>query len=130
MKKLIFPLMLALAGLSCKHVHAASAAIAIRQDDTAGYHKFRMEADKQIKENEQKIAELKAKKKEGTKEVAEKYNKKVAELEEKNKEMRNRINNYNADKKGQKWDAFKHEFNRDMKELGQALRDLGKDNVK
>lgn len=101
-----------------------------QQSDTSGYAKFRADAQKEIRENEKRIAELKAKKKEGTQEVADKYNKKVAGLEEKNNELKDRMNNYNAKDKNQKWDSFRREFNRDMKELGQALRDLGKDNVK
>lgn len=119
-----------LAGTAYCHAAAKPESQVKQQDDTSGYHKFRMRAQEQIRENEQKISELRKKTKEGAQDAVDKFNKRVAELEEKNKELRLRIDNYDSNKKGQKWEAFRREFDRDMKELGQALRDLGKDNVK
>ena len=130
MKKIMFSIVIWMAGAAYCHAAAADVNVAVRQDDTSGYHKFKARAQEQIRENEQKISELKKKKKEDTQEIVEKYNKRVAELEEKNAELRSRIANYDTNKKGQKWDTFRREFDRDMKELGQALNDLGKDNVK
>lgn len=91
---------------------------------------FKADADAKIKKNDDRIAELKAKKREGTKEVQDKYNKKVADIERKNAELRDRINNYNGETTNEKWNSFKREFNHDMKELGTSIKDIGKDNVK
>lgn len=126
----MLPIVMLLAGAAYCHAAASETSLAVRQDDTSGYHKFRMRAQEQIRENEQKISELKKKAKEGKQEAVDKFNKRVAELEEKNTELRTRIDNYDTNKKEQKWEVFRREFDRDMKELGQALRDLGKDNVK
>jgi hypothetical protein len=99
-------------------------------EDTTGYKKFKEDADKKIKENEKRIAELKKEKREGTQEVKDKYNKKVADLEQRNMELKKRMNDYTYDNNNSKWNQFKREFNHDMKELGHALKDIGKDNVK
>ena len=130
MKKIITSLMLIAAFFGCSAAFAQTKTEVTVKTDTSGYAKFRADAHKQIEENEKRIAELKAKKREGKQEVDEKYNKRVAELEQKNNDLKTRMNNYNANDKNQKWDAFKREFNHDMKELGQALKDVGKDNVK
>lgn len=100
------------------------------QSDTSGYKAFRADMEKKIDENDKKIAELKAKKHEGTQEVKDKYNKKVSDLEQKNKDLRKRITEYKETNDKSKWESFKREFKHDMKEMGQSLKDLGKDNVK
>jgi TolA-binding protein len=102
----------------------------LQSDTLSDYKTFKAEMDKKIRENDKRIADLKAKKQEGTQEVKDKYNKRVAELEQKNKDLKKRINDYKDTKDESKWQSFKREFNHDMKELGQSLRDLGKDNVK
>jgi hypothetical protein len=43
--------------------------------------------------------------------------------------MKDKMNGYKAEGKD-KWENFKTEFNHDMDELGNALSDLGKNNVK
>ncbi len=98
------------------------------QSDTSGYAKFKAEVEEKIRENEKKIAELKARKQEGKQEVIDKYNKKVADVEKRNAELKQRMANYKS--ADSKWDAFRREFNHDMKELGAALKDIGTNNVK
>jgi Tfp pilus assembly protein PilE len=46
--------------------------------------------------------------------------KKIAELEAKNKDMEKRMDDYQADGK-ENWEAFKSEFGKDMDELGNAF---------
>ncbi|GAA4461296.1 hypothetical protein GCM10023093_05700 [Nemorincola caseinilytica] len=79
--------------------------------------------------NNRTIDELKANVDKQRKEAREEYRQKVAALEEKNRELKARMSDYKADGKD-KWENFKTEFNRDMDNLGQALSDLGKNNVK
>src|ERR1700741_2038982 len=97
----------------------------MQNDSLEDYKKYKKETEKKILENEKKIADLKIKKLDGTKEENERYTKKVAALEEKNRELKKRINDY-PNSKNAKWDSFKREFNHDMDELGKALKDLGK----
>jgi len=52
--------------------------------------------------------------------------KKIDALEQKNRDMRNRIAAY--EKSQSDWESFKREFNHDMDELGQAFKDLTVDN--
>jgi len=50
-------------------------------------------------------------------------------FERKNEELRDRLET--QEREGQeKWENFKKEFNHDIDELGQAIKDLFKDNVK
>lgn len=79
--------------------------------------------------NNRTIDELKANIDKQRKEAKEEYKKKIAELEEKNMELKNKMADYKADGKD-KWEKFKAEFNHDMDELGNALADLGRNNVK
>lgn len=73
--------------------------------------------------NNKSIAEFNARTSNEKKELQAEYQKKIAELEQKNSDMKKRMDEYKADSKEQ-WDAFKAEFNRDMDELGIALKDL------
>jgi hypothetical protein len=98
-------------------------------DSAADYQKFKTESEVKIKENQEKIAELRAKKSNDSKEIRAKYDKKVLALEEKNNELRNKIRK-SGDTKSSNWASFKREFNHDMEELGHAFKDLGVNNTK
>lgn len=54
------------------------------------------------------------------------YEKRIITLQEKNMEMRARLDNY--EKSQSDWESFKREFNHDMDELGQSLKDITVDN--
>lgn len=94
------------------------------------YKKYRTEQEQKIRENEKIIAELKTKKNQVKKEKLTNYENKINELEKKNNELRKKILVNYKDQGVNKWDSFKKEFNHDMDELGQSLKDLFKDNVK
>ena|GEM_PF-94811 len=93
------------------------------------YQKFKLENENEILDNEKKINELKEKKINVKKEEKVRYNEKITELEQKNNELKSKINTYQFQSKD-KWESFKKEFNHDMNDLGQAIKDLFKDNVK
>ena len=59
--------------------------------DSASYEIFKKEAEKQINENQQKIALLKAKELSSSMRVNKKFNKKILALEIKNNKLRKRI---------------------------------------
>jgi hypothetical protein len=93
------------------------------------YNKFKVESEQRMLDNEFKIAELKATKIKLKKEAKAEYDKTIADLEQKNSNMRTKLNEYKEEGKD-KWESFKREFNHDMDELGRALKDLANNNVK
>lgn len=103
------------------------------ENTTADYNKeydeFKRETDERTTENDRKIEEYNKKIEGEKKEAKAAYKEKVAALDQKNKEMKERAHNYKGEG-GDKWESFKREFNHDMDELGNALRDLGRDNKK
>lgn len=119
-------------GFSQENKQAANARKDLREaklDSADDYNRFKKEAEATIKENENKISELKAKKSDATKEEKEKYNKKVQALEQKNKNMKIKIESASKTKT-EMWASFKREFNHDIDEIGKAIRDIAKDNTK
>ena len=99
-----------------------------KQDDD--YKKYRTEQEQKIHENEKVIAELKTKKSQVKKEKLTNYENKINELEKKNNELRKKIIVNYKDQGVSKWESFKKEFNHDMDELGQSLKNLFKYNLK
>jgi len=89
---------------------------------------FRNESELQIKANEVRITELNVKMKKPGEIFDALYEKKIANLELQNKEMRARLIAY--EKRNSNWETFKREFNHDMNAIGQALNDLTVDNKK
>jgi hypothetical protein len=82
---------------------------------------FRNESELKIKVNEIRITELNVKmKKPG--EIFDAYEKKRTNLEQQNREMWARLVAY--EKSQTNWESFKREFNHDMHEIGQAMKDL------
>lgn len=100
-----------------------------KADSAADFQAFKKDAEVKINENNKKIAVLKAKKASDNKETNEKYNKKVAALQVKNTELKDKIDRCDETKTSM-WTSFKKEFNHDMEELGKAFKDIGVDNEK
>ena len=82
-----------------------------------------------IARNEERIAQLREKKKSSGKGMDEMYQMRIETLEKRNAELKEKINNYEGSDKA-KWEEFKREFNHDMDELGKSIKELGEDNVK
>src|SRR4030042_3477760 len=85
--------------------------------------KFKRASVERISNNEKIIAEFKARLAKGEKVTKAKYEKTVAELEQKNNDLKKKLENY-MDEGQDKWTSFKNEFNHDMDELGLAIKDL------
>jgi hypothetical protein len=94
-----------------------------KADSVADFLKLKQEAETTISKNKEKIAALKAKKSDTTKETNEKYNKKVLALEQKNNALKRKIDECNTTKTDA-WSSFKLGFNRDMNALGDALTNM------
>ena len=94
----------------------------------AEWNAYKIEALEKINKNDIRIAELKEKKEKSGKLLDPMYEKRIENLEQKNKELRTKIDAYETEQSD--WETFKREFNHDMNELGNALQDFNKDNKK
>lgn len=88
---------------------------------------FRQRSNEQIASNRREIAEFNARAENEKKQIKADYKERIAELERQNSEMEMKMNGYRAES-SDNWENFKTEFNRDMDQLGSALRDLTVDN--
>lgn len=100
-----------------------------KKDSTDDYTAFKKDAEQDIADNKKTIAELRAKKWNSTAQSKAKYDTKIATLERKNNQLQKDINTANHTNQSN-WTSFKREFKHDMNELGNALKDIGKNNVK
>lgn len=90
---------------------------------------FKKSGDSIVDKNDARIAELKLKMKKTGNSVDAKYEENLAALEQKNKDLKAKMKDYKNDANAD-WQSFKTEFNHDMDELGNALKDLTVDNKK
>jgi uncharacterized protein HemX len=96
----------------------------VRREATAEeWNEFKSETDLKIEKNETRIAELKEKIKKQGKSLDALYEKKVDQLEQKNRDLKAKMETY-GESKHSDWESFKREFNHDMDELGAAFKDL------
>lgn len=101
---------------------------AVKVANTKEWQEFKSEFEAKIQDNEIRIFELKEKMKKSGKAMDEVFAQRIETLEQKNKDLRIRIANF--DQSQTDWESFKREFNHDMDELGKALKDLTVDNKK
>lgn len=83
---------------------------------------FKLDAEAKIKANEIRIAGIREKMKTSGKAPDAIYQTKIDLLEQQNKNMTARIEAYT--KTQSDWEEFKREFNHDMDQLGEALKDI------
>jgi len=89
-------------------------------EDMANYRIVKQE---EIDANVKLIVDYKKQIEKDKKEVRIENQKKVEELEKRNTDLKNKIDNYNET--GQdKWENFKNEFNRDFNELKESIKNL------
>lgn len=89
---------------------------------------FKSDSEVKIKENETRIAEIKAKMMKPGKALDSMYQKRINALEEKNNNLRIKVNTYETNQSD--WESFKREYNHDMDEIGNGFKDLTIDNKK
>jgi hypothetical protein len=90
---------------------------------------YRSATQQKLIANEKLITDYKAKIAIEKKEIKAKHETELARLVKKNNDLKTKLDNYN-EVDNTKWEAFKTEFNHDMDELGNALKDLTVKNVK
>lgn len=83
---------------------------------------FKTDAEAKIKNNEIRIEELTVQMNKPGQVFDDLYKNRIEELEQQNRELQNRIDAY--DKSHTDWEKFKREFNHDMDELGEALKNI------
>ena len=100
-----------------------SDSVKVQQDTISMYQKFINESEVRINTNEKHIAEIKAKIATEKKEQKAGYEKKLAQLEQKNQALKTKIIDY-KDKQISDWDNTQLEFRKDLDELGTAIADF------
>lgn len=90
---------------------------------------FKNSGDSIIRINDLRIAGLKLKIKKTGDAVDTKYQENIEILEQKNKDVKVKMNVYKNDVNSD-WKSFKREFKHDTDEIGKALKDLTVDNKK
>jgi len=91
------------------------------------FQKFKKESQATIRNNEKKISDIKRKfSKFSSREKAE-YQRNLRIVEQKNAKLKRQLSNY-REKQQDKWMSFKRDFNRDLNEVGESLRDFKVEN--
>lgn len=109
-----------------KDAEAKAAAAKLKADDE--WKLFKVESETKIADNDRTIADLREKMKSSGKKMSIEYAKNIDTLEAKSKALRTKIETYDTAQSD--WEAFKREFNHDMDEIGNALKDLTVNNKK
>jgi hypothetical protein len=83
---------------------------------------FKIDADAKIQKNEAEIAQLKISFKKSGKELDENYVANIKALEQKNKEISAKVNDYETSQSD--WAVFRRTFDSDMESIDNAIKDL------
>jgi septal ring factor EnvC (AmiA/AmiB activator) len=83
----------------------------------------RKQTAEKIEANNQSLADFKVRIAHEKKETKAEYHKKMAELEQKNSDMKKKMDDYKADGK-ENWEKFKAGFNNEMDALGIEFKEL------
>ncbi|MDR6844391.1 hypothetical protein [Flavobacterium granuli] len=91
------------------------------------WQEFKDATSVKIEENNARIAELKLKIKKTGKDIDKAYQRNIDTIEQKNKNLKAKLDTYKNDVDSD-WQSFKREFNHDMDELGESLKDFTENN--
>lgn len=106
-----------------------SLTVARKEATAEEWEAFKSQTDSVINYNEVRIAELKLKMEKTGKSLDAKYKDNIDALERKNRDLKAKTATYKSERSAD-WQSFKREFNHDMDEIGQAIKDLTVDNKK
>ena len=87
------------------------------------WKEFKESTNDMIRKNENRIAELKSQMKRTNTSMDAIYEKRIAELENKNRLIKNKLNAY-KNEASDDWQTFKNEYDRDMNDLGESLKNF------
>ncbi|MBC7525270.1 MAG: hypothetical protein H7239_12635 [Flavobacterium sp.] len=91
-------------------------------DNANEWLKFKADSQAKILDNEKRIADLKVKMKKPGNTFDGLYRTRIEKLEAKNSELKSKLNNYDGNQT--EWKTFKSDFNLDMKEIGNNIKNL------
>ena len=97
-----------------------------RAEYLAEWETFKRESEAAIESNGKRIDAFKAKMDKASPTVKAQYDKQVAVLEQRNRDLKKKLDDYKDEGQG-KWEEFKTNFKRDMDDLGKTMTDLFKD---
>lgn len=100
-----------------------------KQKYYADVEQYKKDKADNISTNEKIIADFRKQIESEKADAKQDYEKRVAELELKNEQMKEKMTNYKPIGE-ENWNNFKREFNHDMDELGKAFKDLTVNNRK
>jgi uncharacterized protein HemX len=103
--------------IAAEHTKQAAEA---RDKEMAEYHEINKA---QIEANQKSLAEFNARIKSEKKDAKADYEKKIAELDAKNSDMKKKMDEFHAGNKAN-WENFKASFDKDMTELNLAFKEL------
>lgn len=110
-------------------VAQVDAAVSAQRAATAEEWKmFKIESDTKLQNSEAEIAALRQSLKKPGQELDAMYLERIMELEQKNKELNSKVNNYEASKSD--WATFRREYDYDMASMNKTIDDLGSNNTK
>jgi outer membrane murein-binding lipoprotein Lpp len=92
----------------------------------AEWQAFKDDSEQKIEANQKRIEAFKTKMGKMGAKVKGKYDKEVADLEQRNLQLRDKLADFKDDGKS-KWKEFKKNFNNDMDAIGKTMTDLFKD---
>lgn len=90
---------------------------------------FRTESQNKIDAQDKSLSEFRSRIAKEKKENRDKYEKNLAELDQKNTDMKKKLADFKEDRI-ENWGDFKKEFNHDMDEFGKSFKDLTIKNTK
>ena len=99
------------------------------QDSIQEFQKFKMESEGKIIAYEKSIAGLKIQIAKEKKYNKTKYQKMIAELEQRNLELKKNLSEYKNEQRNE-WNEFKVEFSKDVDNLGTSISNFFKDDKK
>ena len=97
--------------------------VILKSDTLSQWEKFRKQSMEKIKDNEHRIAELKASIANGGDGIKLSYQKTINEAERKNDSLRNRLDYY-TDEKKEKLELFKQKFDDDINAITRSIRSI------
>jgi hypothetical protein len=103
--------------------------VAKKEANAEEWKKIKKETNTRITENKIRIAQLKVKMIKSGNSIDTLYAKKIEELEQKNKDIKIKVDSYKNDTSDD-WELFKREYNHDMDQLNRAIEDMTVNNKK
>jgi hypothetical protein len=108
--------------------NAQEKVVEANEDLREAQREFREESENRLRENDMSFETYRSDIKNEKEEQRVMYERKIDSLEQRNKDLRVRLNqDYDNN---DNWETFKREFNHDMEEIKNSLKDIRKNNVK